>query len=186
MLSSRNTPPPTGCCSVPFANAVASASPDVCQQHSDRFEPLRMSRRQQQQRVRIASHDLAEAVEQHRLFALQRAARHQHRTDLLPFTAAANGSRICGLSGGLTSNFRFPPTWTRSAGAPICTSRRASSSLCARNTSTFLHHAFEQLAEAQISWQGPVRHPRVDHGNRCSRKARLVQEVWPELALRQH
>ena len=61
--------------------------------------------------VGIPSAHLPEALRQHRLFAFERAARHQHRTDLLPVEGRCKRIDEClAFAGGLTSNFRFPPT----------------------------------------------------------------------------
>ena len=57
------------------------------QQRSNRLEALGMPRRQHQQRAGISRHDLPECLQQHRFFAFQRAARHQHRADLFALAA---------------------------------------------------------------------------------------------------
>ena len=54
-------------------------------------------------------------------------------------------STIAGAAGTATSNLRFPATCTRSAGAPISSKRRASSSVCAGEINSPYAESREQM-----------------------------------------
>ena len=94
--------------------------------------------------------------------------------------------RSTGRLGGFTSNFRLPPTCTRSAGAPIWTRRLASSSLWARKRSTCCSTRLQQPAKPQVARQRTVGDPGIHHRDGAPDLSRQVQQVGPELALGQH
>ena len=84
-----------------------------------------------------------------------------------------------------TSYFKFPVTFTRSAGAPIFTSRSAVSSLCARNREIFPSKRPPQPPQPHIPRKRPIRDPRIHHRHRHAVLRALVDQPRPKLALHQ-
>src|SRR5664279_161377 len=115
-----------------------------------------MSRRQKQQRAGVASHDVAEAIDQHRLFAFERAARHQQWTNLLPPHRRREWPKNTWLFRWLDLEFQVPAHLDSLRGRSNLHQTPRVFIALRQEYIHVLHHAIEQIAKAQVARERPV------------------------------
>ncbi len=89
-------------------------------------------------------------------------------------------------SAARTSNFRFPATATRSGAQPSAIRRSASISLCASTAAQPPQQRLPQPAQHLVARPRAIRDPRVHHRHGNSAAKASVQQIRPELCLRQN
>ncbi len=127
-----------------------------------------MTWREHQQCARISRRDLPERLQQHCLFAIERAAGNQRRTDLFPFEGRFE---VC-EDRRLRRRLHFE---LQVAADVNMFSRRSHPHQAARvflalrqEELHVLQHAAQQLVNSQIAGQGAVGDTRIHHGHGCA------------------